>query len=119
MILKVAMLQILPGKDAAFEAAFKEASAIISSIQGYLGHELQRCLEVSGRYVLLARWQSLEGHTVRFRGSPEYQRWKQLLHHFYDPFPLSSTLFGCFDMTARGVPPTSMRCSRSSSRPVR
>lgn len=24
----------------------------------------------------------------RFRGSAEYQRWKALLHHFYDPFHL-------------------------------
>jgi hypothetical protein len=21
------------------------------------------------------------------RGSSDYQRWKELLHHFYDPFP--------------------------------
>jgi len=35
----------------------------------------------------LVRWTSLEAHTVEFRGSAGYQRWKQLLHHFYDPFP--------------------------------
>ena len=51
-------------------------------------HQLQRCVEQSNRYLLLVQWDSLEAHTVGFRGSPEYQRWKQLLHHFYDPFPI-------------------------------
>jgi heme-degrading monooxygenase HmoA len=32
-------------------------------------------------------WQSLEDHTVGFRGSASYQEWKKLLHHYYDPFP--------------------------------
>jgi hypothetical protein len=37
--------------------------------------------------MLLVNWKSVEAHTVGFRGSPKYQRWKQLLHHFHDPFP--------------------------------
>jgi heme-degrading monooxygenase HmoA len=55
---------------------------------GYLGHELQRCMETPSRYLLLVRWETLEAHTVGFRGSPEYQRWRALLHHLYDPFPV-------------------------------
>jgi len=54
---------------------------------GYIGHQLQRCIEVSNRYILLVNWESLEAHTIGFRGSAEYQDWKRLLHHFYDPFP--------------------------------
>lgn len=87
MILEVAMLDVRPGQEDAFEDAFAEASSIISSMQGYLEHELQRCIERPSRYVLLVRWETLEDHTEGFRGSPEYQRWKALLHHFYDPFP--------------------------------
>lgn len=68
-------------------SAFVPASAIISSMPGYLSHELQRCIERPSRYLLLVRWETLEDHTVGFRGSPEYQQWKDLLHHFYDPFP--------------------------------
>ena len=33
-------------------------------------------------------WDTLEDHTVGFRGSAAYQDWKRLLHHFYDPFPV-------------------------------
>lgn len=87
MILEVATLDVRPGHEAEFEAAFAQASAIIASMTGYVSHELQRCMEKRNRYVLLVNWQTLEDHTVGFRGSAEYQRWKALLHHFYDPFP--------------------------------
>ena len=70
-----------------FEQAFAEAQAIISSMPGYVSHELQRCLEVENRYILLVSWQTLEDHTEGFRGSAQYRDWKRLLHHFYDPFP--------------------------------
>ena len=87
MILEIAMLDVRPGQEADFETAFGQASAIISSMPGYEGHELQRCIENPSRYALRVRWATLEDHTVGFRGSPEYQEWKALLHHFYDPFP--------------------------------
>jgi heme-degrading monooxygenase HmoA len=87
MILEAVMLHIKPGLESDFEAAFKIASKIISSIDGYLSHQLHRCIEVQGKYLLLVRWETLESHTVGFRGSAEYQEWKKLLHHFYEPFP--------------------------------
>ncbi|MBD2681669.1 MULTISPECIES: antibiotic biosynthesis monooxygenase [Nostoc] len=87
MILEAAILNVKPGLEFDFEANFKKASKIISSTNGYLSHELHRCIEVEGKYLLLVRWDSLESHTVGFRGSAEYQDWKKLLHDFYDPFP--------------------------------
>ena len=87
MILEVAVLDIRPGESDAFEAAFREAQAIIATMPGYRSHQLQRCVENAERYLLLVEWETLEAHTVGFRGSPEYQRWKALLHRFYDPFP--------------------------------
>ncbi len=87
MILEIAQLQVRPGQQVAFEAAFAEASPIIASMPGYLGHELQRCIEQAGHYMLLVRWESVEHHEVGFRQSEGYQRWRRLLHHFYDPFP--------------------------------
>jgi len=87
MILEVAILNVRPGMTSEFEAAFAQASPIISSIPGYLSHQLQRCIEVPNRYILLVDWESLEAHTVGFHGSPQYQEWRRLLHHFYDPFP--------------------------------
>ena len=87
MILEVAVLDVKPGETSEFEAAFEKAQNIISNMNGYTSHQLQRCIENSNRYVLLVNWQTLEDHTVGFRESDEYQQWRAILHHFYDPFP--------------------------------
>jgi len=87
MILEAVMLNVKPGMEPDFESTFKKASTIISSMNGYLSHELHKCIEVEGKYLLLVKWETLESHTVGFRGSAKYQEWKKLLHHFYEPFP--------------------------------
>jgi heme-degrading monooxygenase HmoA len=87
MILEAAKLNVRAGQGRAFEAAFRQASTIIASMPGYLGHELQRCIEVENQYLLLVRWETLHDHTIGFRESADYQQWKALLHHFYEPFP--------------------------------
>ncbi|MGH0030661.1 MAG: antibiotic biosynthesis monooxygenase family protein [Myxococcota bacterium] len=86
-VLEVAVLNVRRGEGDAFEAAFREAQAIIASMPGHERHELRRCLEHADRYLLLVWWDRLESHTEGFRGSPEYARWRSLLHRFYDPFP--------------------------------
>ena len=87
MILEVAILDVKKGQEEEFEVTFKEAQKIISSMQGYVSHQLQKCIEKENRYILLVNWQTLEDHTVGFRQSEPYQQWKSLLHHFYSPFP--------------------------------
>ena len=87
MVLEVAILSIRPGESESFEAAFLEAQKIISASPGYQRHELRRCVETGDRYLLLVWWDSLESHTEGFRQSAAYQRWRKLLHQFYDPFP--------------------------------
>lgn len=87
MITEHAILPVMAGQEAEFEAAFAEARPIISSMPGFIDLSLSRSLESPTQYLLLVRWQSLEDHTVGFRGSPEYQRWRELLHPFYGPFP--------------------------------
>ena len=88
MILEVAILKIKPNMNQEFEAAFRQASSIIASMPGYIEHNLQQCIEVDNQYLLLVNWQTLEDHTVGFRQSEKYQTWKELLHHFYEPFPV-------------------------------
>ena len=87
MVLELAILNVMPNREKDFEAAFAKASPIISSMSGYVSHQLHRCLEKPNQYILLVKWETLEAHTVGFRGSEGYQEWKRLLHHFYDPFP--------------------------------
>lgn len=87
MIMEVALLDVKPGQEPEFELAFAQAQAIIENMSGYVSHELLRCVENRSRLILLVRWNTLEDHTEGFRGSSQYQQWKALLHHFYDPFP--------------------------------
>ena len=87
MILEVATLTVRPGQETAFEEAMKMARPLIEASPGFLGMNLRRCVETPNRYLLSVSWGAVEDHTVGFRGSERYQRWRELLHHFYDPFP--------------------------------
>ena len=88
MVLEQALLTVRDGEQAAFEAAFAEARPIIAGMPGFRRLSLSRCLERRTGYLLLVEWDRLEDHTEGFRGSAGYERWRQLLHHFYDPFPV-------------------------------
>ncbi len=88
MILEHALLPVRAGAEDTFEAAFAEARRIISAAPGFVGLTLSRCLERPGTYLLLVEWDTLEHHTERFRRSADYDEWRRLLHHFYDPFPV-------------------------------
>ena len=88
MVLEVAVLNVKSGRGREFEAVFERAQGILASMNGYVSHELQRCLEAPERYVLLVQWERLEDHTIGFRRSPRYAEWSSLLHSFYDPFPV-------------------------------
>jgi heme-degrading monooxygenase HmoA len=88
MILEVAILNIKKGFSDDFEINFKKAEKIISSMKGYISHNLKKCIEEENKYILLVNWQTIEDHEIGFRKSDEYKEWKELLHHFYEPFPI-------------------------------
>jgi heme-degrading monooxygenase HmoA len=88
MILEAVILYLKDGNEKEFEADFKTAGQYISAIKGYVGHSLQKCIENDNQYLLLVQWEKIENHTVGFRVSAEYQEWKKLLHHYYNPMPI-------------------------------
>ena len=87
MILEVAVLNVIPGMEDDFLEAFSKAKDIIASMAGYITHQLKRCIENTNQFILLVEWEKLTDHTEGFKKSKEYQQWKELLHHFYNPFP--------------------------------
>jgi heme-degrading monooxygenase HmoA len=87
MITEHAVLPVRAGQETEFEAAFATARPLISGVRGFLGLRLERSIETPNHYLLLVDWDRVEDHTEGFRGSPEYQRWRELLHPFYEPFP--------------------------------
>ena len=64
------------------------AQAVISRSPGYLGHQFQLCIEQPNRYVLLIRWESLEAHTIGFRGSELFKEWRGLIGEFFENPPV-------------------------------
>lgn len=89
MILEVAILKIKPGENSKFEAVFPKAEAIISSIPGYISHELQRCVETRGKYHFLIRWENIDAHMINFRQSPKFQEFRGLLGGFFAEPPVT------------------------------
>ncbi len=89
MVLESALLDVLPGREDEFLAAFTEARPLISVQRGFRSLELRRCLDAgrTSRFLLQVGWETLTDHTEGFRRSPEYERWRALLHPFYAPFP--------------------------------
>ena len=87
MVLEHALLDVIPGQESDFEDSFTQAKRFIALMPGFRSLRLSRCIERPNRYLLLVEWDRLEDNTEGFRGSPEYEEWRALLHHFYDPFP--------------------------------
>jgi heme-degrading monooxygenase HmoA len=87
MILEHAVLNIKRGQSKDFEAAMAKARPLLEATPGFQRMEVRPCVESKDRYLLLVWWGSVEAHTVGFRQSAQYQQWRELLHHFYEPFP--------------------------------
>ena len=85
MILEVAALNVVRGKELEFEKAIKIAEPLIAATPGFISIKVHRGIETPNRYLLLVTWRSIEDHTIGFRQSERYPEWRKLLHHFYDP----------------------------------
>ena len=87
MVLELAILNVIPGRESEFEAAFAQARELIAAMPGCMSLQLARNTQISNRYVLRVTWRSVEDHRDGFRKSDQYAKWSRLLHHFYEPFP--------------------------------
>jgi heme-degrading monooxygenase HmoA len=83
MITEIAQLEIKPGMEAEFEAGVKKAGPLFHRAKGCRSMELQRSIEKPNRYRLFVSWETLENHTVDFRGSPDFQEWRKLVGHCF------------------------------------
>ena len=88
MIIEIAQLTIRPGSERQFEAAFLTAIKVLGGSKGYLTHELRRSVEAPNRYALIVHWQTLEDHTVGFRGSPAFTEWRGHIGPFLESTPV-------------------------------
>jgi len=89
MILEIADIRIAPGQQAEFEAAIAHGIAtVISKAQGFKTARVQHGIESPERYVLMIEWETLEDHTVHFRGGPLFPAWRAIVGPFFASPPV-------------------------------
>ena len=89
MILEIADIRIQPGRNADFEAAIRQgAETVIAGAKGFRGYKVNRGVESPERYVLMIYWDTLENHTVDFRGGPLFAQWRAIVGPFFAAPPV-------------------------------
>lgn len=83
MVLEIAQIDIRPGTESEFEAGVEKAAPLFKRAKGCKGMEIRRSAENPNRYWLLVQWETLENHTVDFRGSTDFQEWRKLVSNCF------------------------------------
>ena len=98
MILEIADLRVEAAQSTAFEAALQRGVVTVNAHSaGFKGYKLNRSMESPGRYVLMIFWQTLEDHTVGFRGSDAFTAWRAIV----GPFFLSPPVVEHFELVGK------------------
>ena len=100
MILELADIRIRPGQQAAFDEAIQRAiSTVASKAKGFQGFKVNKGIEDPERYILQIFWDTLENHTVDFRGSPAFTEWRAIVGPFFAAPPVVEH----FDLVAKSA----------------
>ncbi|WP_461189990.1 antibiotic biosynthesis monooxygenase family protein [Arthrobacter sp. Z4-13] len=79
MIHESATLTIKDGAASAFEAAVAEAVPLFQNAPGALSLRLDRSIENPREYTLTVAWATIEDHTIGFRSSAAFSKWRELV----------------------------------------
>ncbi len=89
MILELADIRIPPGKQAEFDAAIVHGvTSVISQAKGFRGYKVNKGIESPERYILQIFWDTLENHTVDFRGGALFPQWRAIVGPFFAQPPV-------------------------------
>jgi heme-degrading monooxygenase HmoA len=89
MILEVADIRIDPARQAEFdEAIVRGLATVVANAQGFRGYKVNKSLESPGRVLLMIYWDTLEDHTVGFRGGPLFPQWRAIVGPFFAAPPV-------------------------------
>jgi heme-degrading monooxygenase HmoA len=88
MILEIAQIDVKEGMEKDFEAGVAKAAPVFKRAKGCKGMELQRSIEHPNSYRLFVTWETIENHTIDFRGSPDFQEWRACVAHCFAATPI-------------------------------
>ncbi|GIF49894.1 heme-degrading monooxygenase HmoA [Asanoa ferruginea] len=76
MILEVALIDIRPGEEEAFTAAYRTAHTLVRGTPGFRSIRMTRGVESPSRFVLLVEWDTVEAHLENFRETDRFTQWR-------------------------------------------
>ncbi len=89
MILELADIRIQPGRQADFDAAIVQGlTTVIAQARGFRGYKVNKGVENPERYLLQIFWDTLEDHTVDFRGGPLFPQWRAIVGPYFASPPV-------------------------------
>jgi heme-degrading monooxygenase HmoA len=88
MVLEVALIDIKPGQEDEFAAAYAKARPILISTPGLRSARMTRGIESPSRFVLLVEWDSVAAHEDNFRATERFGQWRGLIGPFFAAPPL-------------------------------
>jgi heme-degrading monooxygenase HmoA len=83
MVLEVANIDVVPGQEAAFIAAYQGAVTAVSEVEGCRSVRMTRGIESPSRFVLLVEWDSVQAHEQGFRATERFTRWRQAIGPYF------------------------------------
>jgi heme-degrading monooxygenase HmoA len=87
-VLEVALIEVLPGQEADFAAAYGRGHEVLASTPGCRSVRMTRGIETPSRFVLLVEWDSIEAHIENFRNSDRFTTWRGLIGPFFAQPPV-------------------------------
>lgn len=83
MIIEHAVLRIKPGMEKDFERALPDGVAFIAASKGFIDLEVRPSVEKPSTYHLIIKWKTVEDHTVGFRESDRFPKWRAIVSPFF------------------------------------
>ena len=83
MVLEIALIDVRPGEEEPFAAAYAEAHGVLAGTPGCRTIRMTRGIESPSRFVLLIEWDSVAAHEVNFRATERFRTWRGLIGPFF------------------------------------
>ena len=76
MVTEIAQFRAQPGQAEALQAGLVAGMAVIRRADGMRAITLRRCVEDPDVFIYEVEWETLEHHTVQFRGGPLFAEYR-------------------------------------------
>jgi heme-degrading monooxygenase HmoA len=83
MVLEVADIEVRPGEEEKFVAAYRTVRDVLVGTPGCRTVRMTRGIESSSRFVLLVEWDDVAAHEENFRGTERFLAWRAAIGPFF------------------------------------